>query len=223
LVEAGGYRVDHSKRSEVEGFLEVFFKDFDHVDIMCLNAGVGLGGRIEEMAIEDWEWLMSINLWGAIYMVQLFAPKMIERGQGGAILITASGLGIISAPGMAPYTTSKFAMVGLAESLRCELYKHDIRVSALCPGIINTNIVRDAKVYMEDEQGVSAKSMVQEFYQNRGTDPAVVARAGLRAIRKDIGIMPTPFHAWPPYILRRLSPALYQSIVRYVWKKGWLF
>jgi NAD(P)-dependent dehydrogenase (short-subunit alcohol dehydrogenase family) len=220
-VPAGGYVVDHSKLDSVEKFKKEFLNDWDHVDIMCLNAGVGGGGRIEELTMADWQWLLSINLWGAIYMTQLFVPTMIER-QSGSVLITASGLGLFGAPAMAPYTTSKFAMVGLAESLRMELGAHNIKVSSLCPGIIDTKIVSDGKIYVNDEEGVSAKGKVSEFYKSWGTSPDVVAKDGLKALAKDIGIMPTPYHTWPMYLLRRFSPGLYQSIVRYVFKKGWI-
>lgn len=220
-VETGAYLVDHGKYDQVQAFTEKVLSDWGHVDIMCLNAGVGIGARIEEMTIEDWEWLMAVNLWGAIYMVQLLVPRMIERKQG-RILITASGAGLTAIPGMAPYCTSKFAMVGLGESLRIELIKHNIKVSVLCPGVINTNIVKDSKILLKDESGKSPKDMLVNHYGTRGTDPAIVAKDGLRALFWDIGIMPSPLHAWPPWILRRISPSLYQALARLVYKKGWV-
>lgn len=220
-ADARGYVVDHSKLDAVRDLAQKFEADFGDLDILCSNAGVGHGGRVEEMTIEDWEWVMKINLWGSIYMIQTFVPKMIERREG-RILITASGLGIIPAPGMSPYTTSKYAMVGLAESLRCELYKHNVRVSVLCPGIINTNIVDDGRIKVFDEAGESAQSKVSRFYKERGTDPSVVARHAMKALRRDIGIMPTPFHVWPAYSLHRLSPSLFHAIGRFLWRKGWI-
>jgi NAD(P)-dependent dehydrogenase (short-subunit alcohol dehydrogenase family) len=220
-AESSGWRVDHARREEVADLAGRVLEEQGPVDILCLNAGVGHGGRIEEIPIEDWEWLFGVNLWGAIYMIHQFVPQMIQRKQGW-ILITASGLGIMPAPGMAPYTTSKYAMVGLAESLRAELHVHNIKVSALCPGIINTNIVRDGRIDIRDQAGQNARSKVAKFYATRGTDPAVVARDGLRALSRDIGIMPTPLHTWPMYLLHRISPGLYHALARYVWKKGWL-
>lgn len=220
-VQARGYLVDHSKLEDVGKFKEKFFEDWGQVDFMCSNAGVGAGGRIEELTIEDWQWLMNINLWGAIYMVQLFVPEMIKR-KSGSILITASGLGLFAAPAMAPYSTSKFALVGLAESLRCELHVHGIKVSALCPGIINTDIVKDGRIYIEDDQGASAKDKVVEFYKKWGSPPSVVARDALKGLAHDKGVIPSPLHAWPGYLFRRLSPELYQKVIRYVFKKGWI-
>ena len=220
-VECGGYRVDHSNLEEVKDFAEKFFTDWGHADILCCNAGVGHGAKTEETSIEDWQWVLNTNIWGPIYMIQIFVPKMIERNQGW-IMITSSALGLIPAPGMIPYTTSKYAMVGLAESLKAELYKYNIKVSALCPGIINTNIVHNSRVNLLDEAGESLKQKFVEFYATRGTDPMVVARDGLRGLARDKVIITTPLHVLPMYIFHRISPSLYNRITRFVWKKGWL-
>jgi len=220
-AQAHGWCVDHADRQAVDAFAGQVLEEHGPVEILCLNAGVGHGARIEEIRVEDWEWVLGVNLWGAIYMLPHFVPPMVERKQGW-ILITASGLGIMPAPGMAPYTTSKYAMVGLAESMRTELHEHNITVSALCPGIINTNIVRDGRIDIRDETGARTQPKAVNFYATRGADPAVVARDGLRALAKDIGIMPTPFHSRPMYMLHRLSPGLYHGLARYVWRKGWL-
>jgi NAD(P)-dependent dehydrogenase (short-subunit alcohol dehydrogenase family) len=221
-VEAAGYRVDHSSLSEVEAFAAAFFTDWSHVDIVCMNAGVGHGGAVEELTIEDWQWVMGINLWGAIYMTQVFVPRMIERKQG-SILITASLAGVAPFPPMAPYNTAKFAMVGLAESLRMELGAHNIKVSALCPGFINTNIVKDGKLHIRDREGKDAGESVVHFYAKRGVDPALVARDGLRALSRDVAIMPSTLHAWPTYLIHRLSPTLYTNFARFGYRKRFLF
>jgi NAD(P)-dependent dehydrogenase (short-subunit alcohol dehydrogenase family) len=218
-AEAGGYRVDHSKLDDVKKFAGAFFKEWSQVDILCSNAGVGAGGRLQELQIKDWEWIMGINLWGAIYMMQLFVPSMIER-KSGRILITASGAGIIGNPGMAPYCTSKFAMMGLAESLRCELYKYNIKVSALCPGIINTNIIKGGKILFKDKKGRTAQSAVEKFYSKFGSSPAHVAKQGISALWWDTGVKVSPgFQMWPVYFLKRLSPSLWQAQTRSFYKR----
>ncbi len=220
--DAAGSTVDHSDYEAVTELRDKFIEDWGHVDVICSNAGVGMGGRVEELTIEDWRWLVGINVWGSIYMTHLFVPGMIEAGRGGRILITASALGLQGAPATAPYTMSKFGMVGLAEALRIELGQHDIGVSALCPGIIATNIVRDGKILLADEEGETQQDPVAEFYDRFGTHPSVVAKDGLKAMAKDIGIMPSPLHVWPLYLLRRVSPELYTGLMKFVWKKGWV-
>jgi NAD(P)-dependent dehydrogenase (short-subunit alcohol dehydrogenase family) len=221
-VKAAGRRVDHSKVDEVEKFAGEYFSQWGHVDILCCNAGVGVGSHFTELTLQDWEWVMGINLWGTIYMLHYFAPKMIDRRRG-SILITASGAGLIGIPGMAPYCTSKFAMVGLAESLREELYKYNIKVSALCPGIIHTNIIKNGKIMFADRSGKTIKSTVEKFYRTFGVSPAMVARQGISALRRDTGIKVSPgFQMWPVYFLKRLSPTIYQGISRFFFKH-WMF
>lgn len=217
-VNAAGFRVDHAKANEVETFAGDYFSRWKHVDILCSNAGIGVGSNFKELTLKDWEWVMGINLWGGIYMLHYFVPKMIER-RSGSILITASGAGLIGLPGMAPYCTSKFAMVGLAESLRGELYKYNIKVSALCPGVINTNIIRDGKIMFADASGRTKQSVVEKFYHTFGASPAIVARHGISALRRDTGIKVSPgVQMWPVYFLKRLSPTIYQGISRFFFK-----
>jgi NAD(P)-dependent dehydrogenase (short-subunit alcohol dehydrogenase family) len=217
-VDAKGYTLDHSKLNEVKAFADDYFAAWKTVDILCSNAGVGAGGHLEELSLADWEWVMGANLWGTVYMIHLFVPRMIER-KTGKILITASGAGLIGIPGMAPYCASKFAMVGLGESLRSELHRHNIQVNVLCPGIINTNIVKDGKVLFSDKDGQTAQAKITGLYKRFGTKPSTVARQGIQALVRDTGIKLSPgFQMWPVYALKRLSPALYQGAARFFYK-----
>ena len=222
-IKADGYRVDHASLDESKAFAEQYTKDWGPVDVLCCNAGVGHGARLEDTTLEEWQWVLGVNLWGVIYMIQLLVPSMIERRQG-SVLITASGAGITPMPGMAPYNVTKAAMVSLAETLRMELVSHNIGVTALCPGVINTNIVRDGEIrFAGGEQAEAVKSKIVNIYATKGTDPAVVARDGLWALKRDVGIMPTPLNVWPLYLLHRISPPLYHWLGRRLWKKGRAF
>jgi len=221
-VEAGGYLVDHSKAEAVAALAEKFFEEWGHVDVLCSNAGVGCGARFEETTLEDWDWVLKINLWGAIYMMHYFVPKMIERKQG-SILLTASDAGLVSVPGMLAYQVSKHGVMGLGTTLRAELWPYNIKVSMLCPAIVNTNIITDGKVSLCKDDGSSAKEDVMKFYQKHGVDPSVVADAGLSALEKDRTITIVPWvQSGPLYLLWRLSPALYFGVLRFAHKRGWL-
>lgn len=221
-AEAGGYRVDHTSAEEVEAFSRRFFEEWDHVDILCSNAGVGCGGRLEEMTLEDWKWVLDINLWGAIYMMHYFVPEMMKRRQG-SILLTASDAGLFSIPGMLAYQTSKHAVMGLGTTLRVELSNHNIKLSMLCPAVINTNIIRDGRINLRDDRGESVLAQIKEYYTKHGVPPSVPAKAGLRALEKDIGIVISPWSqtGWQ-YLLWRLSPQLYFGVFRFLWKKGFI-
>jgi NAD(P)-dependent dehydrogenase (short-subunit alcohol dehydrogenase family) len=219
-AEAGGYRVDHSKLEEVQGFAGRFFAEWDHVDILCSNAGVGQGGWYEETPLEDWEWVLGINLWGAIYMLHCFTPRMIEREQG-SILLTASDAGLVAMPGMTAYNASKYGVVAIGETLRIELSVHNIKVSLLCPGDIDTNIIRDGRVHLYDKTGRSAKPEIEEYYVTKGISPSIVAEAALRGLERDKAIILVPWiHHGPLILLRRISPQLYHAVLRFALKKG---
>ncbi|MEJ5186029.1 MAG: SDR family oxidoreductase [Candidatus Geothermincolales bacterium] len=219
-IRCQGYRVDHSRWEEVRDFARCYREDWGDPDILCCNAGVGLGARFLETKLEDWEWLLGVNLWGVIYTLHAFVPGMVER-RSGSILITASDAGLVAIPGMAAYQTSKFGVVGLGETLRMELYEHGVKVSLLCPGFINTNIIRDGRIYLYNSSGKSSREEVERFYATRGVDPSVVAEAGLRALEKDRGIVLVPWaHSGPQYLLKRISPELYFRLFRFLWRKG---
>lgn len=219
-AEAGGYRVDHSKLKEVQAFADRFFEEWDHVDVLCSNAGVAPGGRFEETPLEDWEWVLGINLWGAVYMMYAFVPSMIERRQG-SILLTASDAGLVAMPFMTAYQASKYGVVGMGETLRMELYEYNIKVSLLCPGDIDTNIIRDGRIYIYDKTGRSNRPELEKYYETKGADPAVVASAALRGLERDRAIIMVPWiHHGPLYVLHRISPQLYHAVMRFLLAKG---
>jgi NAD(P)-dependent dehydrogenase (short-subunit alcohol dehydrogenase family) len=116
--------------------------EYGPVHVLCNNAGVGAGGLIAELRLEDWQWVLGVNMWGVIHGLHAFLPKMLAHGEAGHIVNTASLAGHVSAPFMAPYGASKFAVVAISESLFHELAMTNaqIGVSVLCPGWVNTNI-----------------------------------------------------------------------------------
>lgn len=113
------------------------------VSIMCNNAGVAAPIRL---TYEFWDWMLGINLNGVINGIQTFLPRMIERGRGGHIVNTASGAGLVAEGSNVMYSTSKFAVVGLSESLRRELEPSRIGVSVLCPGPVATDILSNSRI-----------------------------------------------------------------------------
>src|SRR5450756_2046233 len=96
-------------------------------------------------------------------MMHYFVPEMMKRRQG-SVLLTASDAGLFSIPGMLAYQTSKHAVMGLGTTLRVELSNHNIKLSMLCPAIINTNIICDGRINLRDDRGESAKAPIQEYY-----------------------------------------------------------
>jgi NAD(P)-dependent dehydrogenase (short-subunit alcohol dehydrogenase family) len=141
---------------------------FGKVHVVCNNAGVAVGGSIEEMSYADWDWVMKVNVDGVINGVQTFVNRILAHGEGGHIVNTASMAGHMGVPGLSVYNTSKFAVVGLSEAMRMDLAPHGIGVSVLCPGVVRTNIFD------------SGRNRPTEFTTDRDTAGALLA-AGLPA------------------------------------------
>lgn len=111
------------------------------VSLLFNNAGVIGSTSPTRMTFEAWDWVLGINLQGVVNGIQTFVPRMIRRGEGGYVVNTSSGAGVVESGSGFLYTTSKYAVVGLSESLHRELAHHSIGVSVLCPGPVDTQII----------------------------------------------------------------------------------
>ena len=210
-------RVDHTREDENRKFLADYQAQHCTPGILCLNVGVGLGAPIEKMTFDDWRWIIDRNLWANIFMAQLFIPEMIQRAKPGHVLITSSVAGLVPAPAMSAYCMTKYAMTGFAESLRLELHKHEIGVSALCPGIVNTNIIHAGRMKTSESSAVQG---IADFYAQRGVSPDRIAKDALKAIRRNIAIMPSAEDAQLMYLTKKLAPETLDFTVSRLWKWG---
>jgi NAD(P)-dependent dehydrogenase (short-subunit alcohol dehydrogenase family) len=131
---------DVSKLASVQALAERAWREFGGVHVLCNNAGVAVHGGLESATHRDWEWVLGVNLWGVIHGVEAFVPRMIAQKQPGHIVNTASMAGLIASQGLGVYNTSKYAVVGLSETLQKDLRRHNIGVSVLCPMGVSTNI-----------------------------------------------------------------------------------
>ena len=130
---------------------------FGNVHILCNNAGTGLSVPIEEAGYEDWDLILSVNLGGVINGVVTFLPGMKAHGEGGHIVNTSSMAGIIPCPSWAGlYSTTKFAIRGLSETLRLSLAPWKIGVSTLCPGMVDTRIMTAERRLRPERRGPGA-------------------------------------------------------------------
>jgi NAD(P)-dependent dehydrogenase (short-subunit alcohol dehydrogenase family) len=133
---------DVSDAASVQALADAVLERFGRVDLLCNNAGVGGGGDIIELELADWSWVLGVNLWGVIHGLRSFLPHLVANPAGAHVVNTASMAGLFAFPGGAPYCSSKFAVVGLSESLLGELRQQgsEVGVSVLCPGFVRTNI-----------------------------------------------------------------------------------
>jgi len=204
--------VDVTQPEDIEALAETIFAADGRVDILHNNAGIGHGGDIETTTVEDWQRVIGVNLLGVAYGVQAFVPRMLAQGHPAIVVNTASEAGLVPVAKMAPYCASKFGVVGMSEALNAELRSRGIRVVAVCPGIINTPIVRDG--IMRGQLAADQEKIVA-FYAKHGASPDTVAAAVLDAIARPRLIVASPrSHVLAPYLLHRLSPRLAQPLAR---------
>ncbi|MBI2894173.1 MAG: SDR family oxidoreductase [Deltaproteobacteria bacterium] len=198
-----GDLVDATSLAAVEAYRDALLSDWGRVDVLCANVGVGHTAPLAEMTVSDWERVMALNFWSAVYPIQLFAPSMIARRRG-RILVTASLAGLVGLPTASAYSASKFALVGLGESLRAELARHGIGVTVLCPGIVRTNFSKDGRFSFGDLPIGGAA--LDRLWQRVGEDPAAVAERALSALRGGKGVVPSSFaFVTLPWLAKRLG------------------
>jgi NAD(P)-dependent dehydrogenase (short-subunit alcohol dehydrogenase family) len=199
-------RVDVSKAEEVRALADAVHAERPAVDVLMNNAGVAVGGTFVDTPLEDWQWLLSINVWGVVHGCHYFLPAMIRRGQGGHVVNVASAAGYVASSQLTAYATTKFAVVGLSEALRDELLPHGIAVTTVCPGIINTPITTTAR--MRGVDSAAARKALVDMYARRNYGPDRVATNILKAIARKRAVAPISPEAWVMYYLKRLAPGL---------------
>jgi NAD(P)-dependent dehydrogenase (short-subunit alcohol dehydrogenase family) len=139
-IKAVAVPCDVSERAGVRAAALDAVAAFGKIHVVCNNAGVAVGGPIETVKERDWDWIIDVNLKGVIYGVETFVPLIRGHGEGGHIVNTASMAGMVSPPGMEPYTATKFAVVAMSEGWAAQLAPFEIGVSVLCPGFVRTRI-----------------------------------------------------------------------------------
>src|SRR5712672_1023693 len=119
---------------------EASYQAFGNVHVVCNNAGVAAGGGIDNISLDNWRWVLDVNLMGVLHGIRSFLPHIRSHGEGGHIVNTASMAGMNGGLGLSPYTASKFAVVGMSEGLSLQLKPLGIGVTVLCPGFVRTRI-----------------------------------------------------------------------------------
>ncbi len=194
-------------------FAERTYAELGRVDVLVNNAGIGIGGFFVDVPLAEWDKILGINLKGVVYGCYFFVPRMIEAGAGGHVVNIASMAGFIASPGMTAYSATKFGVLGFSEALRAELAERGIGVTAVCPGVIDTSIVRSANVY-----GASAtpenREQAAQMFEKRNYGPDRVARGILKAIQRNRAVAPIAPEAWLGYWIKRLFPWLVAALGR---------
>ncbi|MUL48700.1 SDR family NAD(P)-dependent oxidoreductase [Mycobacterium sp. CBMA293] len=184
-------------------------------DVVVNNAGIVVSGPFLKLSAADWDKQLSINLMGVVHGCRVFGAQMAERGRGGHMVNIASAAAFTPTPVMAPYSVSKAGVKMLSECLRLELAPYGIGVSAICPGVINTNIGDRAVTVGVDPalvaRGQQLTKQLQEFAELlpfSPMSPDLVARAAVRAVNYDLAVVPVRAEAWLGYVMHRIAPGI---------------
>ena len=178
-------------------------RKFGPVHLLCNNAGVGIQTGLARASYKDWDWGMGVNLNGVFNGIHTLLPRMLEHGQGAHIVTTSSMSGLLPVGGTSIYTTAKFAVVGMMESLRAEMENEDVGVSVYCPGLVHTNIYQSERNRpaefandkgAQDPKGTAAgEAMMRDRILPAGMDPLEAGQKVLRGVRNnDLFILSHP-------------------------------
>jgi SDR family mycofactocin-dependent oxidoreductase len=145
-VEALGRRAvkglaDVRDLEQVQGVVDAGLEAFGRIDIVCANAGIGSWGASWEITAQQWQEMIGVNLTGVFNTTRAALPSMVERGEGGCVVLTSSTAGLIGYAHTAHYTAAKHGVIGLMKVLASELGPHRIRVNAVCPTTVETPMV----------------------------------------------------------------------------------
>ena len=189
-------QTDVSRATDVQRLAKLAFETYGGVSLLFNNAGVGAGSSVWESSLADWQWVLGVNLWGVIHGVHFFVPPMLAQASEGHIVNTASMAGVISSPG-GIYPVTKHAIVALSETLYHELTLTGakVKVSVLCPGLVNTRILDSARNRPADLQNEvvqrkaspEEEAVLQLMHQavEAGMPPPQVADIVFKAIRDE--------------------------------------
>ena len=185
---------DVADAESVERAAQAAFDAFGRVHVVCNNAGVAAGGGIDHISLDNWRWVIDVNLMGVLHGIKSFLPHIRAHGEGGHIVNTASMAGMQTELGFSPYGASKFAVVAMSEGLCHQLRPLGVGVSVLCPHFVRTGIGesgRNRPVRYGPSQPLDpaspAAAMVAEIARliDAGLEPDAVAARVLDAIRDD--------------------------------------
>jgi NAD(P)-dependent dehydrogenase (short-subunit alcohol dehydrogenase family) len=210
--KAGGTgRVEHFDVADANAWVALRQRlehDWPQLDLLVNNAGVAVSGNVGDCPLEDWRWIVDINLWNVIHGCHTFVDWLKRNPRGGHIINTASLAAFGSAPGMAAYNATKAAVVSLSETLHAELLPHGVGVTVLCPSFFPTGLLDNGRFRDAAHRRVAAG----EFSRTRLTAESV-AEAAVKAVRSRSLYVVLPARGRLIWYLKRLSPTLFVKLV----------
>jgi NAD(P)-dependent dehydrogenase (short-subunit alcohol dehydrogenase family) len=194
-AEAVGVQCDVSSHSSFAAAADRAIEAFGKVHIVCNNAGVAPSGALDETTPADWDWCLGVNLMGVVHGIQVLVPKIKEHGEGGHVVNTASIAGLMALPTLGIYTATKYAVVGISETLRGELAPTGIGVSVICPSFVKTRL-HEGHRNRPAELGARPEEEPNDFMAQMlamAPEPELLAERVIRGVKRgDFYILPHP-------------------------------
>ena len=203
-------QVDVADRAAMRALADDVHDDHGALGVLVNNAGVGLSGHFIDMTADDWTWIRSINLDGVVNGCAVFAPAMLAAGRG-QVANVASALGYTPTGTEAAYVTTKAGVLALSQCLRADWAGQGVGVSAICPGVIDTAIVKKGRLLGERGETANRRRLERAF--RYGHRPEKVADAIVSALQHNRPVVPVGFEAWAGWAFHRLGPVPAQQLL----------
>lgn len=212
IIESCGVRcdamvLDVSDREAVRQVAQTVLARHGLPAVVVNNAGIGFLGPFLHTPPEAWARVLDVNLMGMVHVCQAFLPPMLQSPDPTHIVNIASAAGLHPAPNLSAYGASKHAVMGLHDALVMELVGTSVGLTVVCPGVINTPIVRNRKA-VADVVPAAQLDKIAEHYQRHGAPPSLVAARIVQAVRKGEGFVLVGPTAKALYRVKRLSRSL---------------
>jgi NAD(P)-dependent dehydrogenase (short-subunit alcohol dehydrogenase family) len=211
-ARASAAQVDVSDAEAVRALVDSVVAEHGRLDVMVNNAGIAVGGLLEELDQRHWDKALDVNLRGVINGVMAAYPHLTRQGSG-HILNTASLAGLIPAPAMLPYTTTKHAVVGLSTALRAEAASLGVKVSVLCPGFVDTPLLDEVYAAPDSFGGSSVRNRVR-LLQPRFLTPELTAQRAVDGLASNKAVIPVGVFAHVTWRALRYVPPVARAVIQ---------
>jgi NAD(P)-dependent dehydrogenase (short-subunit alcohol dehydrogenase family) len=173
--------LDISDHDAVQAMADEIHAEHDSLDVVMNIAGIAVWGTVDRLSHEQWRRTVDVNLMGPIHVIESFVPAMVAAGRGGHLVNVSSAAGLFGLPWHAPYCATKFGLRGVSEVLRFDLRRHDIGVSLVCPGAVDTGLVETIEI-----AGVNGNSAAMERFRGHFRRTAVTPEQAAARILEGI-------------------------------------
>ena len=205
--KAKGVKIDVTNFDAMEQLVQETIDHTGRLDYIFNNAGIGIGGDVNHYSVADWNQIVDINLRGVINGIQATYPMMIKQGFG-HIVNTASMAGLIPSPGVVAYAATKYAIVGLSQSLRAEAAERGVCVSVICPGVIRTPILERGGKYGKMHIDIPDEQLRRMWEIFKPMSPNIFSKKVIHSVVKNRAIIIVPSWWKLFWWINRLSPSL---------------